>query len=55
MEISELIKKLQEFKEEFGNVDVYTWDGDDSCLSPIIEVYKDKIEDEAICYLGFSC
>jgi len=55
MRISQLIKKLQSFKEEFGDKGVYTWDGDCSKLVTIKKVEKEVLEENReICYLNFD-
>lgn len=55
MRISTLIKKLQDFKKEYGDKGVYTWDGDNSCLVSIKKVSKEEAEENRIlCYLEFD-
>ena len=55
MKISQLIKKLQSFKEKYGDKGVYTWSGDDSEFVTIKKVEKEILkENKEICYLEFD-
>ena len=54
MKISQLIKKLQSFKEKYGDKGVYTWSGDDSEFVHIKRVEKETLEEnKEICCLDF--
>jgi len=54
MKISQLIKKLQSFKEKYGDKGVYTWSGDDSKFLTIKKVEKEILEEnKEICSLDF--
>ena len=55
MKVSQLIKKLQSFKEKYGDKGVYTWSGDDSEFVNIKKVEKEILEEnKEICYLSFD-
>ena len=55
MKVSQLIKKLQSFKEKYGDKGVYTWSGDDSSFVTIKKVEKEILEENReICYLNFD-
>jgi hypothetical protein len=55
MKVSQLIKKLQSFKEKYGDKGVYTWSGDDSEFVTIKKVEREILEENReICYLNFD-
>lgn len=49
MTINQLIKQLQNFKEDFGNKQVFIWGGD--CFCPVIEVNDQEQLGKVICHL----
>ena len=55
MKISQLIKKLQSFKEKYGDKGVYTWSGDDSKFLTIKKVEKEILEENTQSLTTFIC